>query len=569
MNVASEPRVDRRYRGAVALGLVALALGYGILAAASTLWDRDEPRFARAAVEMVESGDYLVPTFNAKLRPDKPAMVYWAMSVPLQLIENKTLAVRLPSIVGLLCAAGMTFLIGRRMFGARVGLWAMGLFATALNAMVIGTAATADGVLLAWIMLAIWTFVEMVYRGPRWWHYVLFAAALGGAQLTKGPVGLAVPGLAVLGAAWGGRGGAIRITRGMWIGIAVATLVSIGLFLAWALPANNATGGDFAEQGFVKHVIERILSPSEGHGLSGLLGYLGLAVAFYPIALIVGFFPWTLLLPAAISATLRKQIGDRRERAILVGWALPTFVMMCLVSTKLPHYIVPIYPALAIACAATLTAHQRGELSEKDRDWLRGGIWFFLPVALTVLGGIVTAGAMLPENGFALPVGIVGAAVVIMAVMAVRDQLAERSQRAARIALFGMAACLMLVARLFMPLLEQTIKISPEIADVVRASASADVPIFTQGYEEPSMMFYLDRPPNAPVQGLREPIAAWLKRPGKAVLVTTRKKLGEVELPQTARKMGEFPTVNYAGGMKRLTVIVIGRNLNGVPRTAE
>ena len=189
----------------VVAAVVGIVVVYLLIADTTSLWDRDEPRFARAAVEMVQSGDYMVPRFNGKIRPDKPAMVYWLMSGPIRILGATELAVRLPSVAGLAFASLLTFLIGRRMFDSRTGLRAMLILATTILAVIEGTAATADGTLIGFITLGLYGFVEMVYTSRRWWPGFLLAMALGGAMLTKGPVGLAIPLLTICSATWFGR----------------------------------------------------------------------------------------------------------------------------------------------------------------------------------------------------------------------------------------------------------------------------------------------------------------------------------------------------------------------------
>jgi len=136
------------WRGAIVIAVGILA-GYLFITTRSTLWDRDEPRFSRATVEMVESGNYLYPTFNGNLRPDKPILIYWLMSVPVRLLGQTEMAVRLPSVVGTVLTCLLVFFIGKRLWNAKTGLWAMGILATTGLMLFEGTAATADGTLLA------------------------------------------------------------------------------------------------------------------------------------------------------------------------------------------------------------------------------------------------------------------------------------------------------------------------------------------------------------------------------------------------------------------------------------
>src|SRR6185295_1348610 len=125
--------------------LLLLALGvlafYGFATTRSTLWDRDEPRFAQATVEMIASGDHLVPTFNHELRPDKPILIYWLQSVPMRLFGAHEWTARFWAPVGVAIAALLTAAIGRRLFGARVGFLAAAMLVSTMLVFVEGTAA--------------------------------------------------------------------------------------------------------------------------------------------------------------------------------------------------------------------------------------------------------------------------------------------------------------------------------------------------------------------------------------------------------------------------------------------
>lgn len=233
-------------------GLSAVLLAYALLgvAAQTTLWDRDEPRFAEATVEMVRSGNYLYPTFNGALRPDKPVFIYWLMSIPVRLFGAGEVAVRSVAAVGMAIAALATYAAGRWLFAPRTGLLAAAVMVTTPLALVEGSAATTDAVLLAWITVALAAFVHAFLHGWRPLHGVILALAFGAGLLTKGPVGLAVP-LASIGVAWwfGRSSTVLRPRQIAWIALAAG--LGLGVFLAWAIPANAATAGSLGREGLI------------------------------------------------------------------------------------------------------------------------------------------------------------------------------------------------------------------------------------------------------------------------------------------------------------------------------
>src|SRR5688572_21932494 len=130
------------------------------------LWDRDEPRNAGCAVEMLQRGDVIVPTFNAKLRTHKPVLLYWCIMSAYSVLGVSEFSARLPSA---LCAVGSTlctWFIGRRLFGPQAGVWAAIALATSLMFGVAGRAATPDSVLIFCTTLATAIYVGGTFR-PR------------------------------------------------------------------------------------------------------------------------------------------------------------------------------------------------------------------------------------------------------------------------------------------------------------------------------------------------------------------------------------------------------------------
>jgi 4-amino-4-deoxy-L-arabinose transferase-like glycosyltransferase len=575
------------------------------LAGRTTLWDRDEPRFAQASVEMIASGDYLVPTFNGRLRPDKPILAYWSMALPMRLLGPSAVAARLGSAAAMAIAALLTFAAARRLLPAGAGTWAMAVLAATPLAVAEGQAATADALLLAAVTGALACFAAAVTGdGRRAWPWLGLGVALGLAQLAKGPVGLAVPGLgiaATLAILWRrARAGreveqarqvrqehetaaepganataAAREAEAVPIGryamrAALAALLGVAIFCAWGVPANLATGGELARVGIGKHVVGRALGAMEGHGGGAGHGWRGwfAGLPFYLAVVWLGFAPWVLWLPAAVSATLGGRLGGERGRALLIGWTVPTLALMTLVATRLPHYVLPAWPALALAVGGTLEAERRGELAPRDRRWLRRGAWLLGPLvglafaavaALAVLavfgrhsapatgfaavpaaasaGGAPAAGTPPAPSGFPGPIAGAGLADVatrlalpclaLAAILAVaggralRDHLAGRYRRAAAMLLGGSLAAALVAGGAVAPALER-LKPAPRLAAAVRAATAPGVPVASFGYAEPSFTFYLGR---WPVRELRDAgaVAAWAAEGGgPGVLVLPR-----------------------------------------------
>ncbi len=572
--------------GAIAIAAAVIIL-YALVASGSTLWDRDEPRFARATVEMIESGDYLVPTFNGRLRPDKPILIYWLMALPVRLLGPTELAFRLPALLAAAGACLLTWWLGRRLFGTetasrspetadarrctriptgrnddaipmpsfadpigvhrrssaapsssslsppdcrlapsaalcdaradRTGLLAMAALATTPLLMVSGTAATTDAVLLAFILAALALFVPALEGGLGWGRAALIGLALGGALLTKGPVGLAVPLLAVAATLF-----MLRRTpgakRSRVAPLAAASALSLGLFFLWALPANAATSGEFVRQGLGHHVLERMSRPLESHG-GATLAWL----PYYLPVVVAGFFPWVLLLPGALSALLGGRLLEPRARALLIGWMVTTFALMTLVRTKLPHYVLPMWPAMALVVAGVLQRRGEGALSAADERWLGRGIWLFMPFGLALGIACLVAPWLLDIPKARGALWGLGLLVLVMTFAVRREHRSGRHGTAAAAMLVGMVLLQLHAALVALPAMER-FKLSPEAAAAVRERTPPGAAFAACKYCEPSLVFYAGRRMET-VSSKSGSLSEWAARPEPGVLVVPRETL--------------------------------------------
>ena len=525
------------YRWLVCLAVLA---AYVCVARSTSFWDRDEPRFARATVEMVESGNLLVPTFAGRLRADKPILVYWLMAVPAALLGYGELAFRIVAIFATAIAAILTYVLGCRLCGRNAGWLASGMLVTTPLMLVSGSAATTDAVLLAWIAASFLAFHELAFGGRPLRAALLLGLALGGAQLTKGPVGLAIP---VLGSLAIGAARWREMRKGALLGgFAVAILVSVALFLAWALPANEATGGDFLRLGVGHHVLQRSLSPLESHG-----GERVLFLFYYLPVFLLLFFPWTLYVPGALSAAFGGRGMTRRSLAFVLGWAAPCLVLMSLVATKLPHYVLPCWPALAILAGSVVDSGDKGILSARDRAWLRRGRWFFAPAGLLLAAVVAAAAWIVPIPAARLP-GILAGCVLVLVVAGTWVLHGREKYRSGVGLLLGGMIVFQLVLGLFLSPALESVKISRSLAATVREQVTEPVPIAMYGYTEPSLVFYMQP---ASVVELRDADAAraWMAEAGDGVLFVSHSllwKQGEAAWP--GERMGSLRGYNFAKG---------------------
>ncbi|MEQ9454657.1 MAG: glycosyltransferase family 39 protein [Phycisphaeraceae bacterium] len=551
--------------------LIALALftAYFALAAGTDLWDRDEPRYARAAVEMWNTGDYLIPWLNDEPRLRKPPMIYWMMAPFVGLLGPTALAARLVCVICMTAAALLTWLAGRRLFSPNIGLGSMAIFGTATLTLYVGSASIIDAPLVMFTTLAIYCFIDAIYRKPTWWHWPTIALSLASVVLLKGPLVWPIPVATIAVAGFLARK-QITLPRSWWIGFATLALLSFVPLIAWALPVDRATDGQLYAIGFQKHVLDRVTTGLEGHGSSNALEYFLLLPLYIPILLLI-FFPWTLHLPAALSAMIGRRLGNPLERAVLWAWTLPWFILASLASTKLPHYILPILPALAIAVAATIARHHAGQLSDSDRRWMTRGIFLALPVAL---GGAIAAIALpwaLDSTGLILNELPVVIALLAITFLATYHHLKGRVLQSARLIAAATPPIVIAMVLLVLPTIENQLKASPAIAAAIhQQQTDPTAPLYMRDYDEPTLFFYVNRPTGHPIVQLNgQQVANWARgeadftrqSPNEAGLLI----IGSEELDRIQERFGELPLettfskniIDYSSGTQYTQVMLV------------
>ena len=307
------------------------------------LIDRDEPRFAEASREMLESRDWCIPRFDQAPRYDKPPLIYWMQTAAYSALGDHEFAARLPSVVCTALTAVVIAVWGASVGDPTTGLRAACIFVLCLQVFVHGRAAVADPPLVLFSTLSAWAGWRWVQGRKLLAGALLWVlAALG--FLAKGPVAWIPLGMALHAAFRQRRAGTPMPNPLLATAGCILMLSLIGL---WGIPALIRTNGEFASIGLGKHVVARSLVSMEGHGAKNALGYL-LTLPFYFGTVFLSFAPWSIWLPTAIKAHWKKQtpIG-----AYLLTGVVITFGIFTLSRTKLPHYTLPAFPFLALLLA--------------------------------------------------------------------------------------------------------------------------------------------------------------------------------------------------------------------------
>jgi 4-amino-4-deoxy-L-arabinose transferase-like glycosyltransferase len=323
-------------RGALLLLLLVGALALLRLGAVPLLGP-DEPRYARVAIEMQRAGEWVSPTLQGRPWLEKPPLYYWLAGAAFRALGETEAAARLPAVLALLLLTGTTALVGARLYGPGAGLHAGFAVGTCLLAFAYGRAASMD-MLLAACVTAATGLVALRVLGIAG-RAALPAAGVfvGLALLAKGPLGLLLPALAVGGflllardrAAWD------RLVRPAWMPALAIGLAAV-VALPWYLAAWRAHGREFVDVFLLNHNLQRFTSTIHRHP--------GPVVYYVPV-LLAGLFPWAGLVPAALGAV--RPRGSRADLFVLC-WLLLPFAFFSLAGSKLPGYILPCLPPLAI-----------------------------------------------------------------------------------------------------------------------------------------------------------------------------------------------------------------------------
>jgi 4-amino-4-deoxy-L-arabinose transferase-like glycosyltransferase len=390
-----------RFHGWIVAGVAALVLLPGL--GATPLWDDDEPKNAACSVAMLDANDWVVPTFDGRLRIEKPPLVNWLHMAGITVCGRTETGVRLGSALLTIGTCLLTWQLGRILVGPTVGLLGGLVMATCIWTSVGGRASTPDAPLVFFTTLALVLFARATTSPTVPGQRVRLSlpaalgigAACGAAVLAKGPIGFVIPvaACAVFAAIreWSAEQPSFRgVVSGLRPLSVTAAMLAVAL--PWYAWVTIRTDGEWLRGFFLVHNVGRFAAPMEGH--SG-------PWAYYPIVIGIGLFPWSLVLVAMVVnvvATLRSPWHPQRvPMQLLASWAGVWIGILSLAGTKLPGYVWPAYPALAVATACFLHAWQRGDI-----HWL---VWS--PRREHWSAAIMHAGwGVLAATGVALAIGL-------------------------------------------------------------------------------------------------------------------------------------------------------------------
>jgi 4-amino-4-deoxy-L-arabinose transferase-like glycosyltransferase len=537
MKAADLDRFIAGWRGPLLAALVALLAGLPALMLLPPL-DRDESRYAQATSQMLETGDYVDIRFQDDPRWKKPVGIYWMQAAAVAVtssVENRDIApYRIPSILGAMLAAAACAWAGAAMFGQRAGFLAGAILgATFLLSTEAGIAKT-DAMLCGSVTLAM-AGLARIYLASRAGevpirpHKLMFWLGLGLSILIKGPIGLIVVAPAMIALSVWDRDASWLKRLGWGWGLPLVALI-VG---PWAIAITIATDGGFWTEAIGGDLAPKVVGGDEGHGVPP-----GLYLLIAPLL----FFPATLLLPAALSTGWHR----RTEPAIrfLICWLVPAWLIFELTPTKLAHYTLPTFGALALLAAAALT-RPVGKVSRLAGAGLSIAVGALLAVAavwmLTEYGRSTAQTWATITIVFAILAGLIGAFLLL--------------HRAAMTAVIASIALGVVAHGALAGTLRQLrpLSVAPQLEKVLLAAnlhprQGRAGPIAVTGFHEPSLVFLTGRNTEL-TDGTG---AARALAEGRPVIVEARDadafREAAAELGVTGRVVGTVNGHNYSKG---------------------
>lgn len=352
-----------RWRPFLALALLSGGLLYPCLS--FHLFEPDEGRYAQIPREMLQRGDWIVPTLQGAPYLDKPPLFYWLVMSSYALLGYHAWAARLVPALAVHASILTTYVLGRRLVGARSAWWGAALLTVAPAFLGMGRLLLLDGLLTLWVTLALFAAYLAQHEARLHWGWWLGAAlACGLGVLTKGPVALL---LVLVPLALHRHVTSHAVALG-WRPWAAFGALAVGIALPWYVLACWCLP-DFARHFLWQHNVVRFLQPFDHDR----------PVWFYIPILLFGLLPLTLLAPWLLRFLLSGRAEDARQRCPELGYLLLAggwcILFFSLSGCKLPTYILPAFAPLCLA-AGHCVSH--AGLRQRTLRALLAGHWLLL-----------------------------------------------------------------------------------------------------------------------------------------------------------------------------------------------
>ena len=446
--------------------------------------DRDEPRFAQASKQMLETGDYVAIRFQDEARNKKPVGIYWLQAGAVALGEvlgvdearGKIWLYRVPSLLGAMSAVLLTYWAALPFVSRRNAFIAAALLAATVLLGVEARLAKTDAVVTATVVAAMGALARAwLFRAVSWRNALIFWLAIGVGILVKGPITPMIPAFAALALAVSARSGRWLLVLRPLAGLALCALI----VAPWLILIGLKTHGAFFTEAIGGDMLGKVAGAKEAHGAPPLT-YLAV---FWATA-------WPMAPLAALAAPFAWRKRHAPKMLFLLAWLLPAWLLFELVPTKLPHYVLPLYPAIAIAVALAL---QEGAL-HLQQSW-RKIVLLLVPGLAVALVLAVMIASLVFHTALDWRFGGMALAVMLVAYALIQSIMARKIHRVL-VLLPTLAFSLAITAysTVLTTAAFHSFALSPRLAEARRVAMAgapncATLASATTGYREPSLVF--------------------------------------------------------------------------------
>ncbi len=494
------------------LGLIALCLCVLL----PGLWqlppiDRDESRFVQASRQMIESGDFVVPRVQDRPRLNKPPLIYWLQAGSTQVITGGDVSrdavwmYRVPGVLCTILAVLATWKLGREMMDARAAWLAAALLAICPLVIFDAHQARSDQLLLLTVVLTQWALWRCL-REPTMAKAAVVGLAMGVGILAKGPL---TPMIAACTACvWLLGKRRIPDARDLLM-TALAGVVALACVLPWVAMVAQQVGWSEYLEIIHRETLGRSVQPMERSYLPP---------GYHLVLLVALFFPGSLLTGAAVLHALRSKtdatgagspsrgfasrmfgrVPTSDRELFLLGWVVPSWIIFELVATKLPHYTMPLYPALALLTARLALRASEGRFAGMRERMPRIGFVIWGAVGTLALGGapwglLLAVRQAVPSIEVPTWVFVVaGATGAVAAALCIAGTLAALAERPLRTLLLSASATVLSLSCVLCAVLPnaEAVWVSKRVTQALNDSnTSGDMPMAAWEFHEDSMIF--------------------------------------------------------------------------------
>ncbi len=494
------------------IGLCALVLFfYGL--GARPLWDYDEAMHAQVAREMLERGDWCTPVFNGQNFYNKPVLHFWLVMASFRVFGLSEFAARLPSALMGLAGLFLVYFWGRSVFGQLTGLLSSLILATSIEYIILSQNIIHDMTLCFFVNLALFQF-HCAMKKPALpvSTVMLIAAALGCAVLSKGPVGLLLPGAVICCFVVATKRWLLVFNRRLFIGIIMFVLVAVPWFLLMAIRHD-----DYIRSFLLEGNLGRFFSSAAPHKEP---------VYYYLPVLLVGFFPWSVFVPAAlyvqIKECIRKKSPDMLFLLLAAGVPL---VFFSLSRSKLATYILLIFPPLSLLMGKFFADLRRPEVFVYlKKHCTYSSLAFFLAVCIASVGGVFYTNRAYPQYVF--PALVASGFLMFGGLVFLVSSVAKKIMGSFAIMVLFMITAVTGINHVVLPAFSQY-KSLPHLAAALTNLVPPQAPVFFYRDLRESVIFYTNR--RGVIIKKSEELAAFLNSPQTVFCVISAKQYDKLK----------------------------------------